>query len=284
MSDQEEAALEAAQIVVPTEGAEPKAPEAVESTTGEPNEDPQEPKDPEAKEPEPKEPDEPAKKSRGERRREKMAESEAEKQRLEQELSQAQERIQRLEEEAMPLPQEADFATYEAYQAALAAHASVQVLDGRQKGEAQRQIEQAQAQIQDATQASQRELAENWNDQVADASKRYADFEQVALDPSLPMTGETAEMLAASDNGADVAYYLGSNRKEAREIAALTPLEQARRIGAIEARLSLPKANTISNAPDPINPLKKGGAAPAGDPANMSPGQFRKWREGGGTF
>jgi hypothetical protein len=65
-----------------------------------------------------------------------------------------------------------------------------------------------------------------------------------------------AETIKASDIGPDLAYWLGSNPKEADRISRLSPLLQAREIGKIEAKLSFdpPKKKTTS-APEPIRPV-----------------------------
>jgi hypothetical protein len=65
-----------------------------------------------------------------------------------------------------------------------------------------------------------------------------------------------AETIRASDIGPDVAYYLGSNVKEAERIARLSPFLQAKEIGKIEAKLSdNPPIKKSTSAPAPITPV-----------------------------
>ena len=96
------------------------------------------------------------------------------------------------------------------------------------------------------------------------ARDRYDDFEQIVLNPDLRITDVMAEVIKAADNGPDVAYYLGSNPKEAARIARLPPAIQAKEIGKIEAQLSGdPPTKRTSSAPAPISPVnaRKSGSA-----------------------
>ena len=65
-----------------------------------------------------------------------------------------------------------------------------------------------------------------------------------------------AETIQYSDLGPDLAYWLGSNPKEAERIARLSPILQAREIGKIEVRLSdNPPVKKTTSAPTPISPV-----------------------------
>jgi hypothetical protein len=56
--------------------------------------------------------------------------------------------------------------------------------------------------------------------------------------------------------GPDIAYYLGSNPKEAERISRLSALMQAKEIGKIESKLAdNPPVKKSSNAPAPIAPV-----------------------------
>jgi hypothetical protein len=113
----------------------------------------------------------------------------------------------------------------------------------------------------------QAELREAYADREEDARGRYDDFEQVAYNPSLPITNVMAEAIQASDVGPDVAYYLGSNPKEADRISRLSPTLQAKEIGKLEAKLANdPPVKKTSSAPSPLSPVKpKGSNAPTVD-------------------
>ena len=110
---------------------------------------------------------------------------------------------------------------------------------------AQREAAKQQAQIMEAYAESEEKVRD-----------KYDDFDQVARNPNVPITEVMAEAIYASDVGPEVAYYLGTNIKEAARISRLTPFMQAKEIGKIEAKLaSDPPVKKTSNAPAPISPV-----------------------------
>ena len=114
-------------------------------------------------------------------------------------------------------------------------------------------------------QRHQAEVLEAYQDREEQAREKYDDFEQVAYNPSLRITSVMAETIQASDVGPDVAYYLGSNPKEADRISRLSPFLQAKEIGKIEAKLaSDPPVKKTTAAPQPITPVS---ARTTGSPA-----------------
>ena len=110
---------------------------------------------------------------------------------------------------------------------------------------------------QQEVQRQQAALREAYHEREETAREKYDDFEQVAYNPKLPITDVMAETIQASDIGPDLAYWLGSNPKEADRIARLSPILQAKEIGKIEARLAADPAPTkkASSAPEPIKPV-----------------------------
>ncbi len=93
--------------------------------------------------------------------------------------------------------------------------------------------------------------------------KKYPDFEEVARDPSLPITTVIRDALAECEAPEDVAYYLGKNRATAVQLSRMNPIQAARTIGLIEAEIKAARSNTppkpkIPGAPPPINPLGSG--------------------------
>ena len=102
----------------------------------------------------------------------------------------------------------------------------------------------------------QAEIMEAYAESEEKVRDKYDDFDQVARNPNVPITEVMAEAIYASDVGPEVAYFLGSNVKEAARIARLTPFMQAKEIGKIEAKLaSDPPVKKTSNAPAPISPV-----------------------------
>ena len=136
------------------------------------------------------------------------------------------------------LPPVDQFESPEAYAEALAERKAEELLAKR---EAERQ---------------QSEMIEAYHDREEAARDKYDDFEQVAYNPQLRITNVMAETIQASDIGPDVAYYLGSNPKEADRISKLAPFLQAKEIGRIEAKLAAePVTKKTSSAPAPIAPV-----------------------------
>ena len=161
-----------------------------------------------------------------------------EKKRLEREY--AAKFAERQTAQSMPaeLPPADQFESPEAYAEALAFRKAEELI-------AQRELQKQRAQIEDA-----------YAEREDEAREKYDDFEQVAYNPQLRVTDVMAETIKASDIGPDLAYWLGSNPKEADRISRLSPLLQAREIGKIEAKLTFepPKKKTTS-APEPIRPV-----------------------------
>jgi hypothetical protein len=103
---------------------------------------------------------------------------------------------------------------------------------------------------------AQSELLESYHDKEEEARNKYDDFEQVAYNPKLPITDVMAQTIQSSEIGPDMAYYLGTNPKEAERISRLSPFMQAKEIGKIEAKLSdNPPVKKTSSAPAPIAPV-----------------------------
>lgn len=115
----------------------------------------------------------------------------------------------------------------------------------------------AQLVAQREAQKAQSEVVDAYHSREEDARERFDDFDQVAYNPSLRVTNIMAEAIQSSEIGPDIAYYLGTNPKEAARIAQLTPLGQAREIGKLEAKVAAtpPVVKKVSSAPAPIAPV-----------------------------
>jgi hypothetical protein len=130
----------------------------------------------------------------------------------------------------------------------------------------------------------QQELLGNYHEKEEDARGKYEDFEQVAYNPKLPITQVMAQTIQASDNGPDIAYYLGTNPKEADRIARLEPFLQAKEIGRLEAKIaSEPLTKKTSTAPAPISPVtpRNGGSSSfdTTDPRSIKAMSTSQWIE-----
>lgn len=102
----------------------------------------------------------------------------------------------------------------------------------------------------------QSQVLESYQEREEQARDKYDDFEQVAYNPNLPITNVMAETIQHSDIGPELAYYLGSNPKDAERISRLSPYMQAKEIGRIEAKLAdNPPVKRTTSAPAPISPV-----------------------------
>ena len=136
------------------------------------------------------------------------------------------------------LPSYDQFESPEAYAEALAIRKAEELITHRELQKQRSQIEEAYAESEE------------------EARTKYDDFDQVVYNPRLRITDAMAETIKASDVGTDLAYWLGSNPKEADRISRLSPLMQAREIGKIEVKISTdPPQKKTTSAPDPIRPV-----------------------------
>lgn len=145
------------------------------------------------------------------------------------------------------LPPADSFESPEAYVEVLAARKAEELI-------AQREQSKERAQI-----------IEAYHDREEEARVKYDDFEQVAYNPKVRITDVMAQTIQASEIGPDVAYYLGSNPKEADRISRLQPFLQAKELGRIEAKLAFePPVKKTTSAPAPLTPIT---ARSSGGPA-----------------
>jgi len=100
-------------------------------------------------------------------------------------------------------------------------------------------------------------------------AKKVPDYFEVAH--YAPITESMAEIIMESDNSAELAYHLGKNRQVALNLSRLPPLQQAREIGRLEAKLAgKPTPAQVSGAPPPAPRLENAGN-PGGLPKPDAP-------------
>jgi hypothetical protein len=147
--------------------------------------------------------------------------------------------------------------------------------------EAAQEIIQAERDAQSKEQTNR-----TWKAKEAEFLKSKPDYAQkVYRDPrdGGPIVTQTmGEVMLASELGPAIAYYLAENAESAAKIANLPPLEQAREIGRIEAKLELAKAPpkpAVSQAPPPVNKVDTADAVAEKTPDVMTDNEFAKWRK-----
>lgn len=114
---------------------------------------------------------------------------------------------------------------------------------------------------------------DGWTDQVVEGREKHADFDQIALNPDLPVTESMFETISSMEEGSEVLYWLGQNPQSANRIASMPHNLQAVEMGKIQA--SLKATPQVSKAPEPIN-SKGGEDTPTVDDDKLSPEQWRE--------
>jgi hypothetical protein len=106
------------------------------------------------------------------------------------------------------------------------------------------------------------------------------DYDQVARDPTLPVTQSMAQVIWDSEKGPELLYHLGQNRSEAQRIAGLPSHLQAKELGRIEASLAAPPPQNRTVTPPPPPPKTVAGIS-AGinkSPDDMSMAEYVVWQ------
>lgn len=155
-------------------------------------------------------------------------------------------------------PKEADFnGDFEAFNRAMIAFEVAETLRKERSADDRAKIDDQVAEIREQRLADHRE-------RVNEARKVFPDYDQVINTGLKDINGnpKNLDLLLESEKSELIAYYLAEKPERARDFARMHPLEAAKHIGKLEARLSLPKPKTTTSAPAPVSPLK-GGATPS---------------------
>ena len=194
---------------------------------------------------------------------------------LERQLAWQQPQAQPKEEPA-PEPTPEQFETYEQYVRASAKYEAEKAAARIAEDRFQKEMERRRTE----------EASRSTQDKIRIAKEKYSDFEEVALDPTLPITPSMAEAIMDSEFSADLAYHLGQNRSEAEKISRMSPIAAARALGKLEAKfereataIPIPlEPKRVSKAPEPVKPLATSADTPNKDPDKMSTEEWLRWR------
>lgn len=109
-------------------------------------------------------------------------------------------------------------------------------------------------------QAKQQQTLELFNEQAAALGKE--DFvEKANAVPELP--AGVADAIMGLDNGAEIAYHLGTHLDQADALANMSPMAAMMELGKISSSMSVKPEIKTSAAPDPIEPVTAGSALSA---------------------
>ena len=131
----------------------------------------------------------------------------------------------------------------------------------------------------------QQTKAQTFRQRETDFLAKTPDYRDKVYDNTLPLSSATVELIAESSDGPEVAYFLANNRELAQQIYDLPPVQAAREIGRIEARLAQareavppPPKPVLTQAPPPPPSIEAVEPAVEKDPNKMSDAEFAKWR------
>lgn len=117
-----------------------------------------------------------------------------------------------------------------------------------------------------------RQLQESYRSRVEKAKEKHPDYSEIAESPDVQVSPAMASAITYSDDGPEIAYFLGKNPAEAERISKLLPQLQLVELGKISQRLQAPPASTkpVSAAPAPGKPIKASSeASKSGDEESM---------------
>lgn len=146
-----------------------------------------------------------------------------------------------------------------------------------------RNLTQAEARAvyeQQEAQRQQQTRVQTFRQREAEFAATVEDYADKVYDPSLPLSPPVVELIAESDIGPKVAYYLAEHPDIARSLSQLNPVQAAREFGRIEAALAAPSAKKpVSKAPAPPPKLSAVEPEVDKDPDKMSVDEWVRWRE-----
>ena len=140
-----------------------------------------------------------------------------------------------------------------------------------------------EASVKDVEQRSAQVAVEAFEERLSDFRPDAPDFDAVANNPLLlsKLTPTMAKEMLDSDYGPQVQYYLGKNPREAASIASMSPSQQIRAIGRLEAEVSRPVQKRVTQAPAPIKPVSGTGKAGLSYTADIPMEDYARLRKAG---
>lgn len=104
-------------------------------------------------------------------------------------------------------------------------------------------------------------MAQGYQARVEAAGEKYADYDDVVTQGATrgewPCTETMGYAILNSEAGPDLAYHLATNKADAVRISNLSPMDQARELGRLEATLNAPKALAPKPTNAPIPPKSR---------------------------
>jgi hypothetical protein len=213
--------------------------------------------------------------SGAQRNKEKLARAEDRARAAEERAAALQAKLAEVEKRAIPKLE--DFPDWDAHQAATQSEVIDRTLT-------KREAEFAAQEAKEARQALIAEAVAAHRAREAEARQRIPDYDAKLAEYRGPMPSDfVQELMFQSDKSELFLLHIAKDADLVRDLNRMPPVEAARRIGQIEARLSYPTPKTATNAPPPMGTLK-GAASATPDPSKMNFLEFKAYRESGGTI
>jgi len=220
------------------------------------------------------EPEKPAKLSGSARLKAKLAEAQAEIERLRQavpKVDDAKVLSDAVERELGPPPKESDYTDYLQFTKAETAYETMKLMVSR---ELRKNAEAAKSQIE----LHNNTIVETFKERADKAREVIKDFDAVVGAATVsPTHRDTIMLILESEKGPQLSYYLSKHPEKVHEINAMPAHKQAAEIGRLESRLSKSEPKKETKAPAPVPPLKGSSVISAKDPEKMSMDEFAKW-------
>jgi hypothetical protein len=159
-------------------------------------------------------------------------------------------------------PKEADYSDFLAYERALTAYET-------EKRIVTRELKKEAGKAEHVDRTRHAEMVEDHADRLDDLEKRLPGSKAKIGAATAPVAPHVAGLLLESDKSAHLQLHLVERPEKLAELNRLPPVQAAREIGRLEARLSLPKPRTETKAPPPVR-SPKGGAAPSSPDAELT--------------
>jgi hypothetical protein len=131
--------------------------------------------------------------------------------------------------------------------------------------------------------SAQQEAARKFDERAAEFARTAPDFHDRLDDlaRTVQLHPATVEAIGHSDHGPAIAYHLAQNLDVADRISRMPPHLAAYELARIEARITAPKPQQTTKAPDPVPVLGGASALASKDPGKMSYAEYKKFRMGG---
>jgi hypothetical protein len=122
-----------------------------------------------------------------------------------------------------------------------------------------------------------------YNERLDEVRDRIPDFDKVVRAAgNTEIRDDVRDLVLESPKGPLLAYHLAQNPDKVDDLNRMSPVQAAREIGRLEARIRGPQPAKATKAPPPVTVPKGGAAKPSGnDPSTMSMEEYTRAMEAG---